>query len=218
MLRPNQTLVALVLASAACAELEPTAPSSAPPPAPAPPSAEPLAVIASPVLDDGEVCKKASAKPPPREYKGLLRGVKCEDQMYLTMANVATELGVRCEYCHVQIGDNKFDFPAMTPKKEVANWMYQHLMQSVRRKDGSRFSCSSCHRDDAGKPVAKVLGNPRDEVRANEWMTLVMTTKFRAANGDPLKCRSCHVGMYSKPEWQPKVILQSGQIPAHRTP
>jgi hypothetical protein len=138
--------------------------------------------------------------------------------MFLTMANVVTQLGVECEYCHVKTADGKFDYPVMTPKKEIANWMYQHLMQAVRPKNASRFSCKSCHADEKGKAVARIFGSPRDEGRAHEWMTLVMVDRFTTAKGQPLKCRACHVGNYSTDKWSPKVILHSEQIPAHGSP
>jgi hypothetical protein len=178
----------------------------------------PLGLLPSRVLDSGEVCKKPNAKPPPREYIGLLRGVVCEQQMFLTMANVAKQLGVECNYCHVSKADGKLDYPVMTPRKETANWMAQHFMQALRPKADVPFRCSTCHVDAKGKPVAKILGQPRDIVRTNEWMMLTMVGQFETPRGEPLKCRSCHVANYSTPAWHAKVILQSGQIPAHESP
>jgi hypothetical protein len=168
----------------------------------------------------------ASAKPfdqcdnsPPlaKQYFGVLKDARCDYDRFPIMADVATMLGVECNYCHVSDPANpkKELYPEMTPKKEKANWMRMHLMKAVKPADGSELKCSSCHSDDKGKPVAKILGNPRDETRAHEWMSLVMTKKFVvAATGEKLKCKHCHVGNYKTPDWHPKVIL-TDHISAH---
>jgi cytochrome c len=103
----------------------------------------------------------------------------------------------------------------MTPRKENGNWMSVHLMQAVKRKDGAPMKCSACHTDEQGRPVAKILGSPRDRDKANEWMTLTLVTKFFAADGSKLRCKSCHVGTPGTPEYRPVVILQTAQLPKH---
>ena len=131
--------------------------------------------------------------------------------------NIAKMLGVDCRYCHVPhpTDAKKEIYPVMTARKEIANWMRGSLMMAIKPADGSELKCSSCHTSASGKPVAKILGTPRDEVYAHEWMSLVMTTKFVvAATGEKLKCKHCHVGNYKTPEWQAKVIL-TDHIPAH---
>jgi hypothetical protein len=157
------------------------------------------------------------SKPPPREYAGLLRVAKCEQDMFLTMAGVAGQLGVECKHCHVPhpTDAKKLDYPVMTPKKDIANWMSQHLMQAVKTADGSPMKCKSCHTDSEGKPVAKILGNPRDVIKAQEWMSMVMVNKFVSTSGEKLKCKSCHVGNFTTKQFQAKVILRTEQIPAH---
>ncbi len=156
--------------------------------------------------------------PPPREYFGILKATPCEQAMYLTMADTAFQLGVKCNYCHVSDPsdpEKKELYPPMTPKKETANWMKMHLMASIKSADGKPMKCSMCHTDAAGKPVAKILGNPRDIVKAQEWMSMVMVNKFVTLKGEKLKCKSCHVGNFATPQFQGKVILKSEQIPPH---
>jgi cytochrome c len=130
---------------------------------------------------------------------------------------MADQLGVVCVYCHVPLASDprKEDYPVMTPRKEIANWMSQHLMQAVKPADGSKMRCKSCHIDENGKPVVKILGNPRDQTKAAEWMAVVMVNRFVAADGSRLKCRSCHVGTMGTPSFQAKVIGRSEQIPKH---
>jgi hypothetical protein len=167
---------------------------------------------AGPAFDE---CKDSG--PVPRVYDGILRGARCDQQRFLTMASVADQLGVVCVHCHVPLPSDpkKEDYPVMTPNKEIANWMSQHLMQAIKPADGSPMRCKSCHTDENGKPVAKILGNPRDPAKAAEWMAMVMVNRFVAADGSRLKCRSCHVGTMGTPEWQAKVIGRSEQIPKH---
>jgi hypothetical protein len=155
--------------------------------------------------------------PKPREYTGILRVAKCEQDMFLTMASVAGQLGVECKHCHLPhpTDPKKEDYPPMTPKKEIANWMSLHLMHAVKPADGSQLKCKSCHTDAAGKPVAKILGNPRDVIKAQEWMSMVMVNKFVSKSGEKLKCKSCHVGNFTTPQFQAKVLLRSEQIPKH---
>jgi hypothetical protein len=139
--------------------------------------------------------------------------------MYTSMASVATQLGVECNFCHLlRTGSTKpfdYDYPVMTPKKEVANWMSLHLMQAVKPLDGSEIRCKSCHLDDKGQPVAKILGEPRDPVKAAEWMSLVMVKKFAAADGSKLRCKSCHGGAPGSDGFQAKVILVNDRLPKH---
>jgi hypothetical protein len=181
---------------------------------PAPPiaSASDAPRAAAPAFDE---CKDSG--PVPRVYDGILRGARCDQQRFLTMASVADQLGVVCVYCHVPLPSDpkKEDYPVMTPRKEIANWMSQHLMQAIKPADGSPMRCKSCHTDENGKPVTKILGNPRDPAKAAEWMAMVMVNRFVAADGSKLRCRSCHVGTMGTPEWQAKVILRSEQIPKH---
>ena len=172
------------------------------------------APASAPAFDE---CKDSG--PVPRVYEGILRGARCDQQRFLIMASVADQLGVECVYCHAPTADpKKQDYPVMTPRKEIANWMSQHLMQAVKPVDGSPMRCKSCHTDENGKPVAKILGNPRDPAKTYAWMASVMVNRFVAADGSRLTCRSCHGGTVGTPAWQPKVIFRSEQLPKHEVP
>ena len=52
-------------------------------------------------------------------------------------------------------------------------------------------TCSDCHVRD-GKPVAKLLGAPRNESAAIEWMTTELVENFSRSDGAPLRCKGCH--------------------------
>jgi hypothetical protein len=198
----------LLLAAAACGSYtpNPTASPSGPSATSSPPSG-----IAH------DVCE-GSPPLPHAPLAGVLRHARCDQDMYYSMSQVADMLGVDCTYCHAAKVDGKpeRDFPAMTHKKEIADWMSAHLMQALKPADGSALHCKSCHTDEHGHPVAHILGSPRDKVKANEWMSLVVVKNFVAPDGSKLKCKSCHVGTPGTPEFRPAVILQTEQLPPHQ--
>jgi hypothetical protein len=182
----------------------------------APRPAPPVSAPAPPAGPEHDICE-GSPPLPHAPLHGVLRNARCDQDMYYSMSKVADMLGVACTYCHAAKveGQPDRDFPAMTRKKEIANWMSTELMQAIKPADGSALKCSSCHTGEDGKPVAKILGEPRDRVKANEWMSLVMVKKFVAADGSRLRCKSCHVGTPGTAEYQPTVLLQTQQLPAH---
>ncbi len=182
------------------------------------PPAPPPAAPAAPAGPGPNIC--VGSPPVTHPLSGILRNARCEQDQYQSMAQVETMLGVECTHCHAAKveGQKERDFPKMTPKKEVANWMSVDLMQAIKPADGSPLECSSCHTDENGRPVAKILGEPRDPAKANEWMSLVMVKKFVAADGSRLKCRSCHVGSPGTATFHPKVILETAQLPPHGPP
>ena len=169
-------------------------------------------------VDSAKPFDQCDKSPPlPRQYLGLLKDARCDYDRFPIMAEVGQMLGVECKYCHVPDPKNPKEelYPVMTPRTEIAHWMRMHLMSAIKPADGSAVTCRSCHTDANGKPVVKILGEPRDVRAANEWMSLVMTKKFVVAKtGEKLKCTHCHVGTLGSPAWQDKVIL-TDHIPAH---
>lgn len=180
---------------------------------PAPDAKQPApsasAKAAGPAID---TCK--DSPPALGVYKEILRDLKCEQDLYLRMASVASDLGVTCDHCHVPIPGPKkdFDYPRMTEHKQMALFMNHMFMDGLKQKDGSPMKCRSCHVDKNGKPSAKFLGEPRDTAYALEWMNLVMVNKFTRLDGSKLKCKDCHVGNVGTPEFKPDVILHAEQI------
>jgi hypothetical protein len=186
-------------------------------PAPAAPAdavARPRAAPASTF----DPCKES--KPVPHPYHGLLRAARCEQDMFLTMAGIADQLGVDCDFCHVPLIQNgkpvpkKEDYPIMTDRKLAANWMSGELMASIKTADGSAMTCRSCHIDDQGRPIGKIFGQPRDVNKAMEWMNVVMVNRFTTLDGQKLKCKYCHQDNVGKPGFDKKVIL-TDHLPPH---
>ncbi len=177
---------------------------------PAPEVKKPLGPSASAAVEDACI----DSPPAWRKYDGPLRNVRCEQEQFLTMAGIADDLGVKCGYCHVpKPGGKTFDYPPMTPHKEVALWMDQTFMRSLKRADGKPMTCGDCHLDKNGKQSAKFLGEPRDIAFTVEWMTTVMTNRFVLANGDKLKCKHCHGATWGSPDFKKEVIGKTEQVP-----
>src|SRR5512135_3683601 len=84
-------------------------------PAPTQPAAPPpvAAKTAGPDICEG-------SPPVPHPLAGILRGARCEQDMYWSMSQVADQLGVDCTHCHAhKTPDVKScEFPPPTPKKE----------------------------------------------------------------------------------------------------
>jgi hypothetical protein len=172
---------------------------TAPPPreqafgAPPAPRLLPVAAVVDP-------CAPVDDKPPvalATSYVGLARNARCEAELQAMMQEVSLALGVSCTYCHVP-----GDFPALTERKRVANWMATELIPSLRKRSGGDIACRDCH---AGR--AKILGDPRRRELAIEWMTLELGERFEQAGGGPLYCKTCHGADLGRPEFRSRVIL-----------
>jgi hypothetical protein len=146
-------------------------------------------------------CAQQPGQPAPaaleRSYTGVAARARCQPELFSIMDGVAHSLGVGCDYCHLVP-----DFRAMTPRKEIANWMATELVPALRKKGGGQVGCSDCH---AG--AAKILGEPRKESFAIEWMTTHLVEDFETQRGSALHCKSCHLGNLGTPEFQHKVSL-----------
>lgn len=170
--------------------------------------------------DVPDECVQQPGKPPPpplsKEYTGVAAKARCQREVYKIMGGLTHFLGVRCGYCHIER-----DYSIMTHRKRIANWMARELIPALREKAGRDVWCNDCHVV-SGKGTAKILGNPRDVRWAAEWMTTHLAEDFEAADGRPLRCKSCHRGNVGTPEFQPTLILRelplSGHAPDAGTP
>ena len=179
-------------------------------PADAPEGSSPIARRAADAPDD---CAQQPGKPPPKPlrttYSGVAAKARCDREVYTIMGGLTHFLGVKCEYCHV-----KDDYIAPTHNKQVANWMARELIPSLEKKRGGEIWCNDCHVVD-GKATPKILNNPRDPAWAVEWMTTHLAENFGVAGGEPLRCKSCHLGNPGSPEFVKKIIL-TDHLPRRR--
>jgi hypothetical protein len=151
-------------------------------------------------------CAQEPGKPPPeplkRKYDGVAAKARCQREVFSIMGGLTFFLGVKCAHCHEEP-----DYPKMTHKKLIANWMARELIPSIQKKQGGGdVWCNDCHVVD-GKGTAKILESPRDVRWAAEWMTTHMVEDFADSSGHPLRCKSCHGGNPGTPEFKKKIIL-----------
>ncbi|HEY6562384.1 MAG TPA: hypothetical protein VI072_34185 [Polyangiaceae bacterium] len=154
------------------------------------------------VSDD---CAPEVGKPPPapleRQYEGLAKAARCQREVYTIMGGVTHFLGVKCTYCHLVP-----DYRAMTHRKRVANWMARELVPRLAEKAGGEVWCNDCHQR-SGRGTAKILGNPRDERFAIEFMTTHLVENLETSKGQPLRCKMCHGANLGSPGFRRKIIL-----------
>jgi hypothetical protein len=197
----GRLLVPIVVGAAmgACSGAPLPAEPSAAPAAPAP-----SAPSAADVADD--ICAPVPGKPPPkpleRTYTGVAAKARCQDEVFKIMGGVTHFLGVKCAFCHLEP-----DYRAMTHRKRVANWMASELIPRLQKKNGGGdVWCRDCHIVN-GKGTTKILGNPRDERWAVEWMTTHLVEDFETRSGAGLRCKNCHQANIGSPDFQRKIIL-----------
>jgi hypothetical protein len=183
----------LIVLAGACGSPPPPRKTSAPPATPV--------VARRDAIDDCAPENGKPVEPLVRKYEGLAAKARCQREVYTIMGYVTVALGQPCEYCHVED-----DYPRMTHRKHVANWMAQKLVPSLEKRGGGDVWCKDCHAP-SGNGRAKLLGEPRNKPWAVEWMSTHLTEQFDTAAGDPLRCKLCHVGNLGSKEWEPKVIL-----------
>jgi hypothetical protein len=183
----------LLVLSGACGSPPPSR-QSAPPP-------EAVTAVHTPEIDDCAPVDGKLVEPLVRKYDGVAAAARCQREVYTIMGFVTRALGQPCGYCHV--GE---DFPKMTHRKVVANWMARELVPRLSKHGGGDVWCKDCHAA-SGKGRAKILGDPRSRSWAIEWMSTHLVERFDTAQGDPLRCTMCHVGNVGSPGWDPKVIL-----------
>ncbi|HEX6278209.1 MAG TPA: hypothetical protein VFZ53_34425 [Polyangiaceae bacterium] len=182
----------LMVLAGACGSPPPPRPTRPPPAAP---------VTAAREIDHCAPENGKPVEPLVRKYEGVAAAARCQREVYTIMGYVTVALGQPCEYCHVEN-----DYPRMTHRKHVANWMAQKLVPSLEKRGGGDVWCKDCHAA-SGTGRAKLLGDPRSKPWAVEWMSTHLTEQFDTAAGDPLRCKLCHGGNLGSKEWDPKVIL-----------
>jgi cytochrome c553 len=158
---------------------------------------------------------RTEAEPLVRPYTGLARAARCQPEVLTIMADVSAALGVGCDYCHAPR-----DYRVATPRKDIANWMAVELAPRLAAKTSSAaVGCADCHARD-GTPRAKILGTPRSETQAIEWMTTELVENFNTRDGRPLRCKTCHGANLGSREFRRRLLLSDAlaALPLQGTP
>jgi hypothetical protein len=141
-------------------------------------------------------------EPLARHYDGLARAARCQPEVLAIMQDVTSALGVDCAYCHPSR-----DYQAPSQRKQIANWMATELMpRLVAKGGGEAVWCSDCHSQD-GKPLVRILGEPRTDSRAIDWMTTRLVEDFEQLDGKQLRCKSCHGANLGSPAFRRRLLL-----------
>ena len=124
--------------------------------------------------------------------KGLTR-----QQIMGKMREIASHLGVQCNYCHVN------PFEVNTPRKQTARLMMRDYTMGMKHKDGREVTCNDCHKGQpnplrtlafagaVGKKIESGMkGMPREQV------IQIMNGISKALGVD---CSYCHTTDFAEP-------------------
>jgi hypothetical protein len=89
-------------------------------------------------------------------------------------------LGYKCMDCHTD------DFKAWTPKKRVAEHMWNEYVAALAMDDGSPLYCDSCHQ---GR--AKLLDH-HDKKAVGTFMKANFVEKLKRVDKKDHECSTCH--------------------------
>ena len=82
-----------------------------------------------------------------------------DPQIKKKMARWKTEVGVKCDYCHVQKPDKKWDYEAETPRKKIAHVCEENYVKKLELPGGKKIGCVDCH-----QRKARFLPRPAGEL------------------------------------------------------
>lgn len=109
------------------------------------------------------------------------------DKLRKVMKLISRSLGVPCSGCHLE------DPSAATPRKRVAEKMWDEYVRGFTLADGAPLFCDSCHQG------AVVILDRTDKKALGKWMEAAFVDKLRARpikgqSGPPdeLECATCH--------------------------
>lgn len=92
----------------------------------------------------------------------------------------ARALGAKCSDCHLD------DPRAPTPRKKIAEKMWNDYVRVLDTKDGSPVFCDVCHRG------RRTFLDRRDETALARWMDQNFGRDLRRKDGIPHDCPMCH--------------------------
>jgi hypothetical protein len=110
------------------------------------------------------------------------------EKLRKVMKLISRSLGVQCSGCHLE------DPSAATPRKRVAEKMWDGYVRGLAMADGAPIFCDSCHQG------AVVILDRTDKKALGKWMEAAFVGKLapRAAAGkgatsaEDLECATCH--------------------------
>jgi hypothetical protein len=102
------------------------------------------------------------------------------EKLRKVMKLFAKSLSVKCEFCHAD------DMAAPTPRKKVAEKMWNEFVVKLAMQDGSPVFCDTCHQN-------RVLQLDRHDKKAlSGWMDDNFVGKMKRRDGKEHECETCH--------------------------
>lgn len=89
-----------------------------------------------------------------------VRGDREDPAIKKKMARWKTELGVKCDHCHV-LKDKKYDYEAETDRKKIADYCEENFVKKLELPGGKKIGCVDCH-----QRKARFLPRPKGELPA----------------------------------------------------
>ena len=103
------------------------------------------------------------------------------DKLRKVMKLFSRSLGVQCNGCHLD------DLAAATPRKRVAEKMWDDYARGFAMADGSALFCDSCHQG------STTILDRTDKRALSKWMDASFVGKLKPkAKGVSLECATCH--------------------------
>lgn len=104
------------------------------------------------------------------------------DKLRKVMKLISRSLGVPCSGCHLE------DPSAATPRKRVAEKMWDEYLRGFTLADGTPLFCDSCHQG------AVVILDRTDKKALGKWMDAAFVGKLRprAKGAEEVECATCH--------------------------
>lgn len=102
------------------------------------------------------------------------------DKLRKVMKLFTKALGAKCNDCHGE------DMAAPTPRKKVAEQMWNEFVVKLATMDGSPVFCDTCHE-------GRFLQLDRhDKKVVSQWMDDNFVGKLKRKDGKELECATCH--------------------------
>lgn len=103
------------------------------------------------------------------------------DKLRKVMKLFSRSLGVQCNGCHLD------DLAAATPRKRVAEKMWDDYARGFAMADGSALFCDSCHQG------STTVLDRTDKRALSKWMDASFVAKLKPkAKGASIECTTCH--------------------------
>jgi len=109
------------------------------------------------------------------------------------MEAISQALGVECAYCHPRSkADGTPDYEGPSARKEIAIYMKQHFVDSLRTQSGGYVGCVDCHQGAARIVPRDPEGVPKSDLAEHQPFDEITHRMRRIAEDLGVECDACH--------------------------